>query len=289
MIVVWHGNLKDALIVPEWYLSSMLICMLFMVPIFLLFRKLMRGVFVTIILLGVLLIFALIFGFSTNWKLKDNMTFNMRAWGEMNLAMFSYYLSVYVGKKTYGNAMNIFLKVVEIIGYCVPVIFGVVPIRPKYHTFFMGATAVLAFCGIFITFSNKGNIIPSEKVNKVFGYLGLISLPIYIFPPVIIILINYVYEDCPKYAKYLIVFLGALILAFAYRIIADILNKKIEEIKKKKQEDEKEKIDDKEKNNEKENEDKEKIVFDDKNENKEEKDINTDIAEKSEKRIIKDS
>ena len=35
MIVVWHGELHYALIVPEWYLSSMLICMLFMVPIFL--------------------------------------------------------------------------------------------------------------------------------------------------------------------------------------------------------------------------------------------------------------
>ena len=51
MIVVWHGDLKDSLIVPEWYLSSMLICMLFMVPIFLGFRKIMRGEFVTLILL----------------------------------------------------------------------------------------------------------------------------------------------------------------------------------------------------------------------------------------------
>jgi hypothetical protein len=99
MIVVWHGDLKDALIVPEWYLSSMLICMLFMVPIFLGFRKIMRGEFVSLILLGVLLIFGLIFGFSTNWKLKNNMVFNLRAWGEMNLAMFSYYLSLYVRNK----------------------------------------------------------------------------------------------------------------------------------------------------------------------------------------------
>ena len=90
----------------------------------------------------------------------------------------------------------------------------------------MAATALLTFCAIFITFSNKGNIIPSEKVNYIFGFLGSISLPVYIFHPVIITLLDYVYEDCPKYAKYLIVFFSALILAFAYRIIADILNKK---------------------------------------------------------------
>ena len=247
MIVVWHGDLEKALIVPEWYLSSMLICMLFMVPIFLAFRKILRGEFVALILLGVLLIFALIFGFTTNWKLRNIMVFNMRAWGEMNLAMFSYYLSLYVGKQKYGKAMNIFLKVVEIIGYCVPVILGIIPSRPKLHTFFMASTALLTFCAIFITFSNKGNIVQSEKVNNAFAYLGSISLSIYIFHPVIIILIDYVYKDCPKYAKYLIVFLSSLILAFAYRIIADILNKKIDERNKKKKEKEKEKIKEKEK------------------------------------------
>ena len=50
------------------------------------------------------------------------MIFDMRAWGEMNLSMFSYYLSLYAGKKTYGECMNVFLKVVEIIGYGAPVI-----------------------------------------------------------------------------------------------------------------------------------------------------------------------
>ena len=79
MAVLWHGDLEDALIVPEWYLSSMLLCMLIMVPIFLGIRKKLRGEFVTLILLGVLLIFGLIFGFSTNWKLKNNMVFNLRA------------------------------------------------------------------------------------------------------------------------------------------------------------------------------------------------------------------
>ena len=67
----------------------------------------------------------------------------------------------------------------------------------------------------------------------------------------IITLIDYVYEDCPKYAKYLIVFFPALILAFAYRIIADFFNKKIEERNKKKKEEEEEKQKEKEKGNEK--------------------------------------
>ena len=243
MAVVYHGNFEKALIVPEWYLSSMIICMLIMVPIFLAFRKLMKGVFVVLILLGVLAIFAVIFILITNMKLKPNMVFDMRAWGEMNLSMFSYYLSLYIEKQTYSNGINILLKIVEIVAYCIPVILGIIPISANNEPICMSITGACAFVAIFITFSKKGNIIKSEKANYIFGYLGRISLPIYIFHPVIIDLIDYVWIPCPKYAKYLIVFFSALALALLYRIIADFLNKKIEERKKRKEEEKnKEKI-----------------------------------------------
>ena len=243
MAVVYHGNFEKALIVPEWYLSSMIICMLIMVPIFLAFRKLMKGVFVVLILLGVLAIFAVIFILITNMKLKPNMIFDMRAWGEMNLSMFSYYLSLYIEKQTYSNGINILLKIVEIVAYCIPVILGIIPISANNEPICMTITGACAFVAIFITFSKKGNIIKSEKANYIFGYLGSISLPIYIFHPVIIDLIDYVWIPCPKYAKYLIVFFSALALALLYRIIADFLNKKIEERKKRKEEEKnKEKI-----------------------------------------------
>ena len=243
MAVVYHGNFEKALIVPEWYLSSMIICMLIMVPIFLAFRKLMKGVFVVLILLGVLAIFAVIFILITNMKLKPNMVFDMRAWGEMNVSMFSYYLSLYIEKQTYSNGINILLKIVEIVAYCIPVILGIIPISANNEPICMSITGACAFVAIFITFSKKGNIIKSEKANYIFGYLGSISLPIYIFHPVIIDLIDYVWIPCPKYAKYLIVFFSALALALLYRIIADFLNKKIEERKKRKEEEKnKEKI-----------------------------------------------
>ena len=243
MAVVYHGNFEKALIVPEWYLSSMIICMLIMVPIFLAFRKLMKGVFVVLILLGVLAIFAVIFILITNMKLKPNMVFDMRAWGEMNLSMFSYYLSIYIEKQAYSNGVNILLKIVEIVAYCTPVILGIIPISANNEPICMSITGACAFVAIFITFSKKGNIIKSEKANYIFGYLGSISLPIYIFHPVIIDLIDYVWIPCPKYAKYLIVFFSALALALLYRIIADFLNEKIEERKKRKEEEKnKEKI-----------------------------------------------
>ena len=236
MAVVYHGNFEKALIVPEWYLSSMIICMLIMVPIFLAFRKLMRGVYVVLILLGVLAIFAVIFILITKMELKPNMVFNMRAWGEMNLSMFSYYLSLYIEKKEYSNGINILLKIVEIVAYCIPVILGIIPISANNEPICMTITGACAFVAILITFSKKGNIIKIEKVNYIFGYLGSISLPIYIFHPVIIQLIDYVWVPCPKYSKYLVVFFSTLALALLYRIVADFLNKKIEERKKKEEE-----------------------------------------------------
>ena len=148
----------------------------------------------------------------------------------------SYYLSLYVGKQAYEKHLINFLKVIEIVGYFLPVILGIIPIGKAYETICMSVTGVCTFCAIFITFSNKGKIIESDKLNWFFGYLGTLSLTIYVFHPVILILIDYVYEDCPKYAKYLILFFSALILSFAYRIIADYLNKKIEERKTKKNE-----------------------------------------------------
>ena len=152
MAVVYHGNFEKALIIPEWYLSSMIICMLIMVPIFLAFRKLMKGVFVVLILLGVLAIFAVIFILITNMKLKPNMVFDMRAWGEMNLSMFSYYLSLYIEKQTYSNGINILLKIVEIVAYCTPVILGIIPISANNEPICMSITGACAFVAIFITF-----------------------------------------------------------------------------------------------------------------------------------------
>lgn len=225
MVIVWSSDFNKALIVPEWYLSAMIICMLFMVIFFLLISKILRGLFSTIILVGIIILITIITGLATTWKFNENIIYDIRAWGEMCLGMFSYYLSIYVKSKTYGNGMNIFFKVLEIGGYLIPVIFGIIPLSSNYQSYFMIVTVICIFIAIFITFAEKGNIIKNEKINAIFGYLGAISLPIYLFHPIIIILIDYIKKDIPRWVKYIIVFPSTLILSFLYRIIADFLNK----------------------------------------------------------------
>lgn len=47
MVVVWDDSYTLALNIPEWYISTMLVCMVIMVPISLLLRKKMNIIFVT--------------------------------------------------------------------------------------------------------------------------------------------------------------------------------------------------------------------------------------------------
>jgi len=239
MIIVWSGDFDKALIVPEWYISSMLICMLLMVFFYLLFCKILKGIYATIILFGILGIIAIITGLATSWKFNENMAYNIRAWGEMCIGMFSYYVSIAIKDNTYSDCISIILKIVEMIGYVVPSILGIIPYNLNFMSYIFGV--IFIFVAVFITFAEKGNIVKNEKVNFVFGYLGALSLPIYLFHPVIITLIDYLKKDMPKYAKHLIAFPSSLILAFLYRFIANRLNKLMAERKKAKKKLEEEK------------------------------------------------
>ena len=214
MAIVWSGDFNKALIVPEWYLSAMLFCMLFMVMIFLLLGQKFKGIYSTIILVAILIIITITVGLITSWKFNENIVYDIRAWGEMSIGMFSYYFSIYIKNKTFGNNFNLFIKIVELIGYSIPVVFGIIPISANYQAYLMIVTVILEFLAVTITFSEKGNIIKDQKINKAFGYLGAISLPIYLFHPVIIKLIDYINKSTPKWAKYIIVFPLTLILSF---------------------------------------------------------------------------
>ena len=82
MIMVWNDSYEDALIIPEWYLSAMIICMLFMVAFFLLTSKWVKTIYSTLILLGILVVIVVVAGFSTKWKLSQNIVYDIRAWGK---------------------------------------------------------------------------------------------------------------------------------------------------------------------------------------------------------------
>lgn len=228
LAVIWNGSFAQALIVPEWYLSAMLVCMLFMFPIGFLLRKKIKGVFATLVLIGVLIVALLICGFATNWALPQNFVYDLRAWGEMCVGMFAFYLSSVLANKELKKEK--ILPVFEIILYAIPIVFGFVPFPADYSYVTMIIAVICVFGAISITFSGKGLIIKNQKANAVFGYLGSISLAIYLFHPVIITLFENVGVDLPLYAYHLVIFplsiLAAVLFDLCKKGVAILFKKK---------------------------------------------------------------
>ena len=233
---VWTNAYASALIVPEWYLSSMLLCMLFIVPIALLLRKkIKKGILVIPILLGVLGVIAVIYGLCTNWAFTTTFVYDLRAWGEMCVGMFAYYLSTVIAKKDFKTAPSVILKVVEMICYCAPIILGFIPISKSMEPVCMVVAVVCIFVAIAITFAGKGVAVTNSKVNKAFGYLGSLSLVIYLFHPVTITLLEYV-GDLEIWAIYLIVFAVSIVSAVIFNIVVMLIKRLIKSIKSRKTE-----------------------------------------------------
>lgn len=222
MVVTWNSSFDAALIVPEWYVSSMLLCLAIMFPIAISLRKKVKGVFVSTILVAIVLLIMVIVGFSTNWTLPQNFIFNIRAWGEMCIGMFAYYLSVLLSKKELNKPATVVLKIVEITFYTIPILIGFIPLDPYLSFVGMIITVICTFVAISITFAGKGVTITNQKVNSVFGFLGGTSLATYLFHPAIIQLLDYVYVTAPEYAKYLITFSATILLAVIYKLITHL-------------------------------------------------------------------
>ncbi|MCR4661975.1 MAG: acyltransferase [Clostridia bacterium] len=231
MAVVWDGSFANALIVPEWYLSAMLITMLFMFPIALLLRKKLNGIFTTIILVGIIIVALVICGFSTNWALPQNFVYDLRAWGEMCVGMFAFYLSSFISKKESKPTASKVLPIIEVILYCIPLIFGFVPFPADYSYITMIIAVICVFGALAITFSGKGLQIHNEKLNSIFGFLGSISLAIYLFHPVLISIFEYEHIDLPFWAYHLIIFPLSISFALLYTIVKQGISKFIQQRK----------------------------------------------------------
>lgn len=169
-----------------------------------------------------------------NWAFTTTFVYDLRAWGEMCVGMFAYYLSTVIAKKDLKTAPSVILKVVEMICYCAPIILGIIPISSSLQPICMGVSVVCIFLAISITFAGKGVIVTNSKVNKAFGYLGSLSLVIYLFHPVIITLLEYV-GGLEMWAIYLIVFAVSLVAAVIYNLIVMLIKNGIKAIKSRKQ------------------------------------------------------
>ena len=153
----------------------------------------------------------------------------------MCVGMFAYYLSTVIAKKDLKTAPSVTLKVVEMICYCAPIILGFIPISKSLEPVCMVVAVVCIFVAISITFAGKGVAVTNSKVNKAFGYLGSLSLAIYLFHPVIITLLEYV-GGLKIWAIYAIVFAVSIVSAVIFNLIVMLFKRLIKSIKSRKAE-----------------------------------------------------
>ncbi|KAK8836060.1 hypothetical protein M9Y10_040015 [Tritrichomonas musculus] len=227
MAIVWEDSMLMSFNIPEWYISTMLLCMLAMTPISLLLRRKINGIFVTLILFAFDVVIVVVVGILTNLPMLRTFVMDARGWVEMCIGMFSYYFSCFIAKKEFNNWVTILLTVFELLGYNVPIILGFVPIHVSMLPLIMGITVLFSFFALSITFSNKGLTIKKEKINNSFGFLGNISLPIYIFHAFVVkTLIGS--RNIPIWAIFLISFSGTIILSIIYKFAYDGIKKLVE-------------------------------------------------------------
>lgn len=174
-----HG-LDYALIGPEWYLSAMYLMMLVIVPLFLVLRKHIRGVFASLCILCLVAIVVIGVGFALGWNLPINFTFCYRAAAELSIGMLTYYLAQWLASK------HLNLRAVEIIGYCIALALGVLPMPESRMGICMSVTVVCSVAALAATFSGRGISTSDERFSQICAKLGRWSLPIYIFHPVVI-------------------------------------------------------------------------------------------------------
>lgn len=212
------GLANRLLIGGEWYISSMLLCMVLLYPLakrhYKTFTHLVAP-FCALMLLGYMNLSA---GTLSNVSLVNGITYhcNYRAFAELMLGMVCYEISLVISRKTFTRIQQLFLSVLEAAGYLLTLLFTCSSLSSAYEFH------VLFFLWISVTlsFSGKGLLNESKLFqNEVCRYLGAISLPAYLSQNLVRIIALYWFSDANNRIRLVCSFAAILFLAALYQLI----------------------------------------------------------------------
>ena len=216
--VVW--TTCEGIIMPEWYLSTMLLVMLIIYPCaVLLGRKIKNKVWIPVILLVGLAVIAVAVGFGVQWRFTWNFSVDLRGFGEICLGMLCYYLCRHISGKTVSKGGRTALAVTE--GVCYAAAF-VLMCLPFDIIGTIGIPLVIVLSAVAVTISFSGHGLSSAKLSeKICLKMGALSLPLYLLHPVVIEFASHTMTALPGWATVLLVFAVSIALTFAvYEIYA---------------------------------------------------------------------
>ncbi|MBR3971615.1 MAG: acyltransferase [Ruminococcus sp.] len=153
-------------LVPIWYISAMLITMPLLCFVYLRFRSAFIYIFSWLI--------PVVYFFLNDGIHPTSHNFDalLRAYCDMSMGCFIYFLARYVSRMNFSKFMKFALTVVEFFCFAVPIVFVSMKNEEQYNLI-----TLLFVIGITIMMSRVSY---SAKINGgFFSYLGKISLPIY--------------------------------------------------------------------------------------------------------------
>lgn len=196
----------------EWYLSAMLIGMWIIFPFLLKNYKTFSRIAAPII--GLLLVGMMVkqtgqLAGVNDWMFgKTIIKSQLRAIAELCLGVFAFEVVRYMQNLNFTNKDRITLTVIEIITYCIALLYCVSQLGKKYQAYIL----FILLVAVILSFSEVtyGNRLFN---NKSIYFLGKLSLPIYLCQNVFRYFVKYMMGDLSNIAKVFIIFLGTIILA----------------------------------------------------------------------------
>ena len=218
------GSVKAGQYLIIWYLSAVML-------IFPIFCTLCQAKNKTLLFYG-LSIFCVLYYLLLNGNISKNPLTLVRAFAGLSLGALLCPLSEMVKKYKYKKWFTFFLSGMELICFIVILLL----ISPQDHMLFeMGhihSFNVVLFIFIYLMLLLSGKTLQSKIKFKFISYLGKISLPIYIFHPIInFVVLCYFYEKSFT-VKTIIIFVGSITLAIILERLSFFMSKQKIDIKK---------------------------------------------------------
>ena len=200
-----------------WYLSAVML-------VFPLFCTLCQMKNKTL-LFYIMSTFCVLYYLLLNGDISNNPLTLLRAFAGLSLGALLYPLSEMIKKQDFKKWFIFFLSAMETICFIVALSLMAPQDHLLYEMGHVHSFNVVLFMFAYLALLFSGKTWQSKINFKFFSYLGVISLPIYIFHPVINYVVLCYFHEIPAAAKAAIIFVGSIVLAIILERLSALIGK----------------------------------------------------------------
>ena len=229
-LCLWKLDLTEAnIILPAWYISSMLLSMLVLYPVLRRHYNAYARFVGPVIGCALIAYIAIKTGnLAGNPKYMFFTTkHNIRAFAELSIGIACFEAGRWLSLKKVSKSMSILISLVAAGLYGLVLFYACTNIDRTYGALMCLMLAV----AVTVSFSEKGYIGRRYiKDSKLAVYLGSITLPIYLMQVAVIDWANYLFSELRPGYRLLIMYFGTILIAMAFKEIVRIAKHSIKRV-----------------------------------------------------------